>query len=380
MFDKSHDLFPIKDQYVYLTHCGIAPLYANAFRRQHEVAEQHMRTGALIFREYDPILDRLREAAAAMMRVSPEDVAFVKNTTEGISLIAAGYDFQPGDEILSYVHEYPANHYPWRLQERRGVTLVLLPDQETVAASPVAWRFDDLTALVTPRTRMIAISHVQFASGFVADLAKLGEFCRARGIDLVVDVAQSLGCLPFYPEELGVAAAVASGWKWLLGPIGCGLLYVAPSLRAKISLSMVGAETMQQGVDYLDHTWAPHASAKRFEYSTAPITLAAALECCVREIALRYGLEAIEREIYRLQDVFLGTLDRNVARPVFESTTLRTPILSLIVPGGANAMRKRLQKENVICTERGGYLRIAPHFYNTEVEMERAARVINSAK
>src|SRR5207302_970015 len=157
--------------------------------------------------------------------------------------------------------------------ERRGVKLVLLPDRDITgrapAGRPVAWTMEDLQQRVTPRTKIVALSHVQFASGFAADLKALADFCRDQDIDLVLDAAQSLGCLPIYPEELGIAAVVSSGWKWLMGPIGTGLMYTSASFRQKLDLVMVGAETMRQGTDYLNHDWNPHASAKCFEYSTA---------------------------------------------------------------------------------------------------------------
>jgi selenocysteine lyase/cysteine desulfurase len=382
MFDKSTERFPIKEQYTFLSHCGIAPLYAEAMRKEHEVGVEQSRTGALVFRRYDAILDGLRQAAAALLKTGPDNLAFVKNTSEGINLIANGYPFQAGDQVISYVHEYPANHYPWKRQERRGVELVLLPDRDITGAAPagrpVAWTMRDLEERVTPRTRIVALSHVQFASGHAADLKPLADFSAAHGIDLVLDIAQSLGCLPVYPEELGIAAAVSSGWKWLMGPIGTGLLYTSARFRHKLDLVMVGAETMQQGTDYLDHAWNPFTSSKCFEYSTSPIALAAALDCCVRELPLRYGVEAIADEIARLQAGFLSVLDQSRCRPVFAAGQQRSSIVSLIVPGDANAARRALLKENVICTERGGYLRVAPHFYNTDEEMERAAQLLNA--
>lgn len=385
MFDKSRDLFPIKDEYIFLSHCSVSPLYSGALRREREVAEAQSRTGLLVFSQYDAILDGLRQASAAMLRTSSDNLAFVKNTTEGIAMIANGYPFEPGDQVISYLHEYPANHYPWKVQEKRGVELVLLPDcppppsgreKRGETNQPIAWSVRDLEERATPRTRIVALSHVQFASGFAADLRQLADFCRARNIDLVLDVAQSLGCLPVYPDELGAAALVSSGWKWLMGPIGTGLLYTSERFRQKLQLTMVGAETMQQGTDYLDHSWKPFASTKCFEYSTSPIALAAALECCVHETALRYGLEVIEAEIYRLQDVFLRKLDRAQCLPVLPAPH-RSPILSLIVPGDVNAVRRAMLKKNVVLTERGGYLRIAPHFYNTDDEMEKAAVLLN---
>lgn len=377
MFDKSNALFPVKDQYTFLTHCGIAPLYSGALRAEREVAEAQCRTGALVFARYDEILDGLRVAAAQLMKTSPENLAFVKNTSEGINLIANGYPFEPGDEVISYLHEYPANHYPWKLQENRGVKLILLPDSNP-GDRPVAWSMRDLEARITPRTRIVALSHVQFASGYCADLKPIADLCRSRGIDFVIDAAQSLGSLPVYPDELDAAAVVSSGWKWLMGPIGSGLLHTSPRLRAKLELSMIGAETMQQGLDYLDHTWNPFTSAKCFEYSTSPIALAAGLEVAIREMHLRYGALAIASEIFRLQDVFLKSLDRRKARPVLPHDEARTSIVSLSTTGDANAMRRALLRENVITTERGGYLRIAPHFYNTDEEMERVARLINA--
>jgi cysteine desulfurase / selenocysteine lyase len=235
----------------------------------------------------------------------------------------------------------------------------------------------DLEARITPRTRIVALSHVQFASGYTADLNSLSDLCRAHGIDLVLDVAQSLGCLPIDVEKLGIAAAVSSGWKWLMGPMGTGLLYTSARFRQKLDPVLVGAETMQQGTDYLDHSWNPFSTAKCFEYSTSPIAIAAALECCVRELPLRYGVEAINAEIVRLQEVFLQALDQARIRPLFSAANDRSSILSLIVPD-ARSMCRALLKENVICTERGGYLRIAPHFYNTEDDMERVARLLNA--
>lgn len=382
MFDKSIQRFPITGQYVYLAHCGIAPLYAGALLKEREIADAQSLTGALVYAQYDAVLQGLRAAAAELLKTSPDNLAFVKNTSEGIGLIANGYPFQRGDQIISYVHEYPANHFPWKLQERRGAELVLLPNRDITGAAPndrsVAWTMRDLQERVTPRTRIVALSHVQFASGYCADLAPLAAFCRAHEIDLVLDAAQTLGCLPVHPEELGIAAVISSGWKWLMGPIGTGLLYTSQRFRKKLDLVMVGAETMEQGTDYLNHDWQPLASSKRFEYSTAAISLAAALECCLRELPLRYTVEAIQAEIHRLHEVFLSVLDGGRCRPLFAPEEQRSSILSLVVPGDANVLRRRLLKANVICTERGGYLRIAPHFYNTDEELERTAHLLNA--
>jgi len=127
MFDKSLELFPAKREYVFLAHCGASPLFSKACRREKEIAEEQQNTGGLLFSQYDGILQSLREAGAKLLRTAPENVAFVKNTSEGMSLIANGYRFMPGDQVIGYTHEYPASFYPWRLQERRGVKEILCP-------------------------------------------------------------------------------------------------------------------------------------------------------------------------------------------------------------------------------------------------------------
>ncbi|MDY0040321.1 MAG: aminotransferase class V-fold PLP-dependent enzyme [Desulforhabdus sp.] len=384
MFDKSSDLFPVKNNYIYLAHCGVSPLYSGALRKELEIARAQCDTGALAFKRYEDYLDELRSAAARLFKTSPENLAFVKNTTEGLSLIANGYPFEKGDRIISYVHEYPANHYPWKLQELRGVELVLLPDRGDLCRSaegrPCSWSMADLEQLVDNKTRLIALSHVQFTSGFAADLKELGELCRSRGIDLVVDAAQSLGCLPLYPEEYNISAVASSGWKCLLGPVGTGLLYTSQPFRERLGHVLVGAEVMRQGTEYLDHRWQPHHSARRFEYSTSPISLAAGLKACIEEIPLRYEPENIRTEVFRLQDIILRTLDRDRFTPVEFQPEHRSGILSLICRDDPDAIAKVLEKQGVICSCRGGYLRLAPHFYISDEEIKRAVSILNSVE
>lgn len=382
MFDKSKDLFPVKEKYIYLSHCSISPLYSGAFGKEMKIAKAQVDSGVAAFQRYEELLNDLRTAAAQLLETSPENLAFVKNTSEGMGMIANGYPFEKGDQVISYIHEYPANHYPWKLQEQRGVELVLLtnheyPDQNA-RGLPASWSMAELEERVTSRTRIVAISHVQFTSGFAADLKMLGDFCKNRAIDLVVDAAQSLGCLPVYPEQYNISAIASSGWKWLLGPVGTGLFYSSKDFRAKLGDVMVGAEVMLQGTDYLDHAWQPHQSARRFEYSTSPVTLAAALQACIEEMPLRYGLENIRAEVFRLQDIMLERMDRNRFTPVQFPREHRSGILSVVCRDDPVSVARRMEEKGVICSARGGYLRLAPHFYISDEEMIRAVDLLNS--
>lgn len=244
MFNKSENLLPIKRDYVYLAHSSVGPMYGPAAQAGAEFLEAHSEQGMLLRDGYESVLDTFRQKVAQLLKTSPDDIAYVSNTAEGTNLVANGYPFEPGDQVISYVHEFPSNHYPWALQQKRGVELVLLSDVDPCGGlpdgGPRGWSMEELEAKTTDRTRVIALSHVQFASGYAADLKQLGAFCRERGIDLIIDAAQSLGVLPLYPEEHGIAAITGSTWKWLLASRGAGIFYTTPELREKLRDTMAG--------------------------------------------------------------------------------------------------------------------------------------------
>ncbi|MDP6543741.1 MAG: aminotransferase class V-fold PLP-dependent enzyme [Phycisphaerae bacterium] len=382
MFDKSVELFPVKQETAYLANCGNAPLYSRGASEIASFSEARTRTGSEPVAAYGRILASLKSSLADLTGAEPRNFSFMKNTAEAMSAIANGYPLSEGDEIISYVHEYPSNHYPWLVQQRRGARLVLLDDTDPIGdlapGKPRGWSLNDLERATTERTRIVAISHVQFTSGFAADLAEIGEFCRQRGIDLVVDVAQSLGALPVRPVEWGVSAMAGSGWKWLLGPIGSGVMYTSPEFRAKLDMVLTGANIVVQGQNYLDHTWDILEDGRRFEYSTVQLSYAAALGRSVSEVFCKYDPKDVRDEIFRLQDVFLSRVDTKRYRPVLFDRAHRSGILAIVTQGDLGDIIAKLAARDVCVSARGGYLRIAPHFYNDDEELIRAADALNS--
>ena len=363
----------IKKKNIFLSHCGVSQLHQLAAAESIAFLRNHQVYGStFVMAEYDAVLEEFKKVFGALLHTSADNIAAVKNTSEAFSMIAEGYPFQKGDEVLSFVHEYPANHFPWKLQARkRGVKLKLVPNVPYSGVAPAycgSWKLSHIASFITKRTKIIALSHVQFTSGFAADLAELGAFCKENRIDLVVDVAQSLGCIPINPEELNISALAASGWKWLLGPVGTGVFYTTPAFRKKLSHVLIGAETMHQCPDYLDHRWTPHTSAKRFEYATSPVALLRGLTKVVAATHLQISVPHIFQRILQLQDVFLAHLDNADFIPLIYPEKNRSGILSLYHPRAEECV-DLLQEEGVVCTARGGYLRIAPHFHNTEEDM-----------
>ena len=382
LFDKSDKAFPAKRGRVFLAHCAISPMQQQAKEAAQDFLEAMAAGGIAHLPSYFPLLPRFHEKCASLLRTRAENISFIHNTAEGMCLLGNGYPFCPGDEIISYIHEFPSNHYPWRLQEKRGVKLVLLGDHnplgsQTGATSPRGWSMEELEARVSPRTRIIALSHVQFTSGYSADLKELGGFCKERNIDLVIDGAQSVGCLPLYPEEYNVSAVAVSAWKWLMGPFGAGILYTSTEFREKIEVTMAGASSMQQGLEYLDHSWNPHMDGRKFEYSTLPWEHLAAINGLLDSVFLRYPMEDIRDEVFRLQDVFLQHLDPDLFVPLLFPEEHRSGILPILPKNNNGEFLQKVGKEGVVVTSRSGYIRIAPHFYLDDDEMRRAAESFN---
>jgi len=341
-----------------------------------------VKKGISALADFVDLLPRFRRGFAFFMRSSAENISFVHSTAEAMCQIANGYPFKAGDQIISYVHEYPSNHYPWLMQKRRGVELVLLPDSQhrdgfDRLGCTGGWSMTDLERLCTPRTRIVAISHVQFASGFGADLAELGDFCRKRNIDLIVDGAQSLGCLPVYPEEYNISAVAASGWKWLLGPKGAAILYTSEQLRSKLTPTMAGPGMMEQMFDYLDHSWAPFSDGRMFEYSTIPWDHIAALTVVVEDVFNRYPIEEIRNEVFRLQDLFLEHLDPTIFKVQRFDPKNRSGIIVFLPEYAPQKVANMLAEKGVVITERAGCLRLAPHFYLDDEEVVEAAAICN---
>jgi cysteine desulfurase / selenocysteine lyase len=385
--------FPARKNLNFQAYCSVSPLCRPAADGARHFIDRQEQIGRGVIFEYvgeKSIAGRFHQNFGKLLKTSSDNISMMTNTSEGLSMIANGYPFKPGDQVISYIHEYPANHYPWVVQARkRGVELILLGDVEMkqvdrafVGSVPSvfarSWSFDELISRITDRTRVIALSHVQFTNGFAADLVMLGQLCKHRGIDLVIDAAQSLGCLPIYPDEYGIACVASSGWKWLMGPIGTGVLYTNPEFRAKIEITMSGSDQMLQDTEYLDHTWQPHASGKKFEYSTVAYALQDGLSSAVEKVFLPNSMELIRDHNFALQELALQRLDMSRYQPVVHLPQHRSGILALIPKfSSAKIISAELDRQKVIVTARDGYLRFAPHLCTTEDEVIAAVEALN---
>jgi selenocysteine lyase/cysteine desulfurase len=391
--DKSPTSFPIKNQYNFLAHCSVSHLFQPAAEVAKHCLDRQVLAGRQMLAEYggeNNIARKFYNNFAKLMKTSADNITMTTNTSEAICMIANGYPWQPGDQIISYVNEYPANHYPWVVQTKRhDVELIQLSDCDVpqidhpkAASIPDSfargWSFEELESKVTDRTRVIAISHVQFTSGFAADLVRLGDFCRDKGIDLVVDAAQSMGCLPVYPEDWNAAAVASAGWKWMLGPVGTGVMYTRPDFREKIAITMTGADHMKQDTAYLDHRWNPHTTGQKFQYSTASYALLDGLSHGCDRLFNAQPMEEVRDHNFGLQDMFIEQLSADLYQPILHLPEHRSGILSLIPKKQSAAeVCLAMESQDIIVTPRDGYIRVAPHICTTEQEVAAAIDAFN---
>ena len=206
--------FPVRDRVIYLNHAAVAPLCLPAAEAMKRLADDCLHFGSLHYDEWLAAYEGLRRAAARLIGADRSEIALVKNTSEGIATVAMGLDWKPGDRIVGFDEEFPANVYPWKQLEERGVSVTWLSVSDSLERIDEACR----------GARLLAISFVQFLSGHRAPVQAIGEICRRNHCLYLVDAIQGLGVFPIDVRSCHIDALAADGHKWLLGPEGCAIL------------------------------------------------------------------------------------------------------------------------------------------------------------
>ena len=367
MNEQLRSLFSHTGSLVYLNHAAVSPPPAKTVEsvaaQMKDVAEH----GSLNYRKWVSVKERARRMAAEMLGARPEQVAFTRNTSDGLSTIANGLSWRAGENVVTFRREFPSNVYPWlRLREAFGVEVRFC--EERGGRVDV----DEMISLIDEQTRVVAVSQVQYNSGYRADLERLGRAARARDALFVVDVIQAMGVLPVNVEAELIDAAAGAGHKWLLTPEGVGLLYLSDRARERIQPTLVGWTSVPQPEerDDFEQGWARGALA--WETGTAPTALIHGLEASL-SLLLETGIERIASHLLELTDYLCERLQ---ARG-YEVVSSRLPaeksqIVCLRHRGewSAAALYSRLKKQNVVTAPRGDRLRVAPHLYNTAEDIE----------
>jgi cysteine desulfurase/selenocysteine lyase len=365
--DPVRALFPVTRHLAYLDHAGVAPISTRAAAALARYGELAASEGALDYdARYDAEIERVRGRAAALLGAGPHEIAFVKNTTEGLGLVASGLAWRAGDRILSCDLEYPSNVYPWWSLAPRGVETVMLAGED--GRLPLE-RVEQ--ALRDPRVRLLALSSVEFGSGARNDLETLGRLCRERGVLFCVDAIQSLGCLPLDVVACGIDFLAADGHKWLLSVEGCGLFFCARHRIESLTPRVVGWRSVAESHDYDRYHLELQPGAGRFEEGTPNTGGIFALGAAI-DLLLETGLDAVAASVLGLTEHLVLALEARGARirsP--RGTRERSGIVSFVLPGEApEATAARLRARGVVVATRRGGVRASPHFYNDASDLE----------
>ena len=329
--------------------------------------------------ELGGIQRRCRAAVATLLRVEASDVALVPNTSYGVNLAAWLVRAGPPGRIVVSAGEFPANVLPWKALVDDGF------DVHVVDADPDGNPREDalLAALDAPSVRALAVSAVQFVTGYRVDLGALGAACRARDVLFCVDAIQAAGAVPFHPEAVHADVVACGGQKWLCGPWGSGFAWMRPALRAAFDPPMVSWLATADGADFddmLHYRMEWRGDARKFELATNGIQDYLGLARSV-EVLSEVGVEAVEAHLRAILRPLWAWIDR---RPDVHAVTPRDParqagIVAVRSPGVERFLRA-LQDAGVVASVREGALRFAPHFYTTGQEMDRVVSVLDGVR
>jgi len=366
MNETIRSLFPITENYIYMNHAAVSPLSTRVRDAMASLADDVMRHGTAHYEDWYRTYDTVRSSAARLVNARPHEIAFVRNTSGGLSTVANGLDLKEGDNVVTCGVEFPSNIYPWmRLGEERGLKLKLAPERDG--------RIDagELLSLVDDRTRVVSISWVQFGSGFRSDLARIGKFCRERGIFFLVDAIQGLGALKLDVERDYIDAFAADGHKYLLGPEGAALLYVSDRAIDRVKPTEVGWTSVKDYERYLDYDLTYRDGALRFECGSLNTIGVYGLGAAI-DLFLEVGPERIEEYVVGLSGYLAEQLTGKGyevagSRNAGETSAVVTCTHEKHSPANLSRM---LRAKNIITAPRVRRLRIAPHFYNTREEVD----------
>lgn len=366
------NLMPVTRRWAFFDHAAVAPWTEPARQALAEWAADLTDNGDLRHGSWMRRVEAVREQAARLLHAEPSDVAFVKNTSEGIGIVAEGLPWRAGDNMVTADDEYPANVYPWMNLRDRGVEVRRVPGE----AGRIT--VDDVRELMDDRTRLVSLSFVEFATGFRNDLDSIGGLCRERGVLFFVDAIQGLGVLPLDVTATPIDFLAADGHKWLLGPEGAGLFWVRRELVDHLHAVGVGWNSVVDSLafDRVDFRLKPHAG--RWESGTLNVGGILALGASLG-LLLDIGIAAIAERIFEIT-TYLCERVRQVGVEAYSSRQPRewSGIVSLVVGGDPNVHKRRCRDAGVLVNQRAGRLRVSPHAYNTHDEIDRLVDVLGA--
>ncbi len=357
-------LFPITAQKVYLNHAAISPLSSRVTEKLEWYIDERMFGVVDTHESAVGIRHDLRKSVARLINTQPENIGFVTNTSEGFNWLVHGLKWQKGDQVILFDYEFPSNIYPFLQLEKQGVEMVWVKNRDG------AIDIDDIEAAITSKTRLLSISFVEYVNGYRNNLKAIGALCKAHQIIFSVDGIQGNGALHMDVSEFQIDFMSNGAAKWLMGTMGVAFVYIRPQLLQRLEPAFAGWLGVENAWDFSSHKLDYLPDARRLEIATANFMGITALYESLA-LLLETGLPQIEAHLLRLGDQLINGMRRNGLQFMgSENPARRSGISSFSgkdIPGLADFLMAR----NIICSVRNGWLRVSPHFYNSEEEIQR---------
>lgn len=368
-----HQEFPLSKELIYLNHAAVAPWPKRTSAAVCEFAQQNSLYGSSFYLDWLKQETKLRSQLQTLLHAaSKDDIALVKNTSEALSFVAYGIDWQCGDNIVSSDQEFPSNRIVWQSLADQGVEFREADLGSTNTAE------EALFSLVDERTRLITISSIQFASGLRLDIDIIGEFCQQHNILFCIDAIQSIGAVQFDVQKCQADFVMADGHKWMLGPEGLGVFYSSPAAREKLKLTQYGWHMMKSTHNYENRPWEIHPTARRFECGS-PNMLGIHAFSASLSLLLEIGMETVEKQVLSNANHLINNIK---SIPYLQLLTTETSSLQsgivlfkhTRIP--TETLYAHLQKNHIVCAMRGSGIRFSAHFYNSTEELDKALTLI----
>ncbi len=369
---------PIARRFVYLDHAATAPLSGPASQAVQTWSRQAAELGDTVWLQWEEGVQQVRRTAAELIGAAPEEVALVPNTTAGINLVAEGFPWREGDNVVTLANEFPSNQYPWMNLAGRGVEARRVP----VEGGQVD--LDRLADACDGRTRIVSVSWIGYASGWRMDLDALVALAHEHGALVFLDAIQGLGVFPIHVGRVGVDFLAADGHKWLLGPEGAGLFFVRREHLPRLRPLSVGWNSVVHAHDFSRIELCLRPDAARYEGGSRNMAghlgLGASLQL-LAGMGLSADRSALADRVLALTDYAVNRLEAiGAAVQSCRRASHRSGILAFALPGSDPVdLRRRCLQASVVLSVRGGNLRISPHAYNDETDIDRLIEVLGGA-
>lgn len=368
--EKIRTKFPVTKNLIYFDHAAVAPVHAATMGRVNEYLDDVLNYGDRNYKQWFDKSEVIRKGMATFIGADQDEIAFIKNTSHGISIVANGLDLKQGENIVIPDLEFPANVYPWMSLEKKGVAVKYA--KSVNGEVPL----ESIEKAIDQNTRVVSVSSVEYSSGYRNDLKVISELCKLKGeayghkIYFCVDAIQTLGMFKMDVKELGIDFLSADGHKWFLTPEGIGIFYCDRSLLDHLYPVTVGWKSVQNPLDFATIDFDLQDSARKFEEGSFNMMGIMALGASL-DLFNSVGMENVQQRILKLARLALDGLQGagyDITSPIADC--YRSGIITFKVNESLEETYKYFIDNRVQLSMRGGNIRISPHFYNTEQEVQ----------